>query len=138
MSETRDGQRYYDTGDHNQAGADRAVDLTARVKQLQAELHKIRNQWHIDLNDKVALQAKVKKLEGENEKLRDLLAGDTVFPVLSCLRILSEATDHLLKDHGCDVHGYEQFASAVKAAKEHVKKFEQALQPKEIEDDTSK
>ena len=32
------------------------------IKELQAKNHRIRNQWHIDLNNKVALRAEIDRL----------------------------------------------------------------------------
>ena len=65
--------------------------------------------------------ADIRRLDTELEKLKEGLGLGEVFPVVSCLEFLVEATDHLLNDHNCDVHGYEQYGYASAAAKKHLK-----------------
>lgn len=47
-----------------------------------------------------------------------LTNGATPYPLLDVLRILADAADHLLKDHNCDIHGWEETHEAACAARE--------------------
>jgi nucleoside-diphosphate-sugar epimerase len=47
-----------------------------------------------------------------------LTNGATPYPLLDVLRILADAADHLLKDHNCDTHGWEETHEAACAARE--------------------
>lgn len=42
------------------------------------------------------------------------------WPVGDVLSLLADATEHLLSDHNCDVHGWETFKYAAIAARQHV------------------
>lgn len=46
-------------------------------------------------------------------------SGDT-WPVRDMLRKLADAADHLLLDHDCDAHGYEQVSTCVIKAREYL------------------
>lgn len=41
------------------------------------------------------------------DRLRDVLAIAEPWPTKDVLARLADAADHLLRDHGCDAHGYE-------------------------------
>jgi hypothetical protein len=43
---------------------------------------------------------------------------DTPWPINEILQKLIEATDHLLNDHNCDHHGYEQYQQAANAGRQ--------------------
>jgi hypothetical protein len=47
----------------------------------------------------------------------DLLGMDTAWPLGDVLTRLADAADHLLGDHGCDSHGYEEVYAARDAAR---------------------
>lgn len=59
-----------------------------------------------------------------HEKLMDgvkaLLGSDQAWPLRDVLKILAGAAEHLLKDHDCDAHGYENVDEAVKRAREFI------------------
>lgn len=41
------------------------------------------------------------------------------WPVRDCLTKLTDAAEHLLRDHDCDHHGHEEVRAAINAAREH-------------------
>lgn len=57
------------------------------------------------------------------DKLADVLAMDTPWPLRDVLTKFIESTDHLMNDHGCDAHGYE----LVCGARDHAKRIRAIL-----------
>lgn len=47
-----------------------------------------------------------------------LLGFDRPWPLISVLRRLADAADHLNSAHDCDMHGYEEVREAAAAARE--------------------
>ena len=64
------------------------------------------------------------------EGLVDVLIGDGPFPIIPCLAILADAADHLLKDHNCDSHNYEQVGNVAIVARQRIGEIKQALSEK--------
>lgn len=48
---------------------------------------------------------------------REERGNDSPWPPVDVVRKLVEATEHLLQDHSCDTHGYEEMNCAVEEAK---------------------
>ena len=57
-------------------------------------------------------------------KLDAFLAMDDPWPTFEVLRKLAEAGEHLLRDHDCDVHGWEEIDTAVKLARKRLAELE--------------
>jgi len=57
------------------------------------------------------------KVTKQRDELAGLLGMDTPWPITDVLAKLSDAADHLLRDHACDQHGYEDVAAARDAAR---------------------
>lgn len=49
---------------------------------------------------------------------------DTPWPLTACVHRLCDAADHLLHDHNCDTHGYEEVIAARDAARGHIAALE--------------
>ncbi len=73
------------------------------------------------------LIAELDTANDENNRLREVLVGDSPFPLLICLEELADAADHLLDDHQCDKHGYELVAAAKAETRLHILRITQAL-----------
>ena len=75
--------------------------------------------------------AGMQRLEAERDEARAKLAAvqglDTPWPLLEVLRRLSDAADHLLRDHDCDAHGYEGVGLARDAAMARIAELEAAI-----------
>lgn len=69
----------------------------------------------------------VKGLQARITKLTAVLGQDTPHPLLYCLKILTDATDHLLNDHNCDTHGYENITRMMHEGRRYIDKLKQAL-----------
>ena len=74
-----------------------------------------------------SLQSQLDAARGEVERLKRSLGDDGPYPILSCITILTNAAEHLLNVHNCDQHGYEKVGYAIKAARKHKERIEQAL-----------
>jgi hypothetical protein len=61
------------------------------------------------------------------ETLREALGMDETYSAVSCLLKLCEAASHLLCDHNCDCHGYEEINHALRKGRQRAKAIEQAL-----------
>jgi len=59
-----------------------------------------------------------------DRKLNAFLAMDDPWPTFEVLRKLADAGEHLLRDHDCDVHGWEEIDTAVRIARERLAKLE--------------
>ncbi len=57
---------------------------------------------------------------GRAEALREALGLDTPWPVTDILTKLADAADHLLREHGCDAHGWEGVHAARDAARQRL------------------
>jgi uncharacterized alpha-E superfamily protein len=62
--------------------------------------------------------------ERSNEAVSVALGNDQPWNVVSCLSRLADAAEHLLRDHDCDQHGWEEANAAMKAARKHVERLE--------------
>lgn len=85
-------------------------------------------------SDVPALVAEVRRLRGEYERgwneCREAVTGQgEPWPLLDVLDRLARASEHLLKDHGCDKHGWESVDHARRWADEYVKRIERAMTP---------
>jgi hypothetical protein len=83
--------------------------LRQRIEELEDALcakHIIEDQGR----DRVVveLRAKIKELEA-------VLAHDLPYPLRSVLTRLRGAAEHLLHDHNCDRHGYEEIGAVIDA-----------------------
>lgn len=58
--------------------------------------------------------------------LIDVLALEQPWTLKDILLKLTDATDHLLMDHGCDAHGYEEVNGAQREAKKLLLLIEEA------------
>lgn len=58
------------------------------------------------------------------ERLHAFLAPDDPWPTVDVLRKLTDAGEHLLRDHDCDAHGYEEIANAVRVARQRLRALE--------------
>lgn len=69
-------------------------------------------------------EALLEQLKREEQKLLDVFLGvDQPRDVLSCLKQLAEAANHLLIDHDCDAHEHKEVDEARKAALLHVERI---------------
>jgi hypothetical protein len=57
-----------------------------------------------------------------------LFGMDQPWPLYDVVAKLIEATEHLLNDHSCDRHGYEEFRTAVIKGKEYLDKIKETPQ----------
>ncbi len=55
-----------------------------------------------------------------DERIEAFLGCSEPWPVWGVLLDLAKAAEHLLRDHGCDVHGWEAHTSCAKRARELV------------------
>lgn len=55
--------------------------------------------------------------QADADRLYRILGFDTPWPVVDVLEKLASAAEHLLNDHDCDGHGWEEIGAAVKAAR---------------------
>ena len=96
-------------------------------------LRDIANESSLNKAERVSLRAIAKeydKLCKAYEGLVDVLIGDGPFPIIPCLAILADAADHLLKDHNCDSHNYEQVGNVAIVARQRIGEIKQALSEK--------
>jgi hypothetical protein len=63
-----------------------------------------------------ALRAKLAEVEKERDEARALLANDRPYPLRDVLTRLAGAARHLLNDHDCDGHGYEEVGAVINEA----------------------
>ena len=56
------------------------------------------------------------------EAVKALVGSNTPWPLRDVLKTLADAAEHLLKDHDCDAHGYENVDEAVKLARQYTEK----------------
>lgn len=61
------------------------------------------------------------------EKLKLVKGDDHPWPADDVLHMLANAADHLLGDHDCDAHGYEELLVCVERARELVKMMRQPI-----------
>jgi hypothetical protein len=69
------------------------------------------------VSDSAKLEQAEEMLEKAEAKLESLTRMGTPWPLRDVLVKLVSATDHLLGDHGCDGHGYEEVSRARDVAK---------------------
>ena len=74
----------------------------------------------------VELNAHTSRISELEEQLAAVLAMDKPRPLSAVLKKLLEATDHLLRDHDCDAHGWELIDGAKRAAETLVPIIEKA------------
>lgn len=60
------------------------------------------------------------ELCAQYEALQLVLGMDQPWPLQDVLAKLMEATDHLLTDHDCDLHGHEEFRHAIIVGKKYL------------------
>ena len=72
-----------------------------------------------------AIDARQKEIRRLEERIEDVMASGTPWPLRDVLAVLVEAVDHLLLDHDCDRHGHERVGAARDAAKDILRKLEQ-------------
>ncbi len=74
------------------------------------------------LSEREADRKRIGELEGENERLqkerREILREDTPWPLRCVIGQLVCASEHLLSDHDCDLHGHELVRHAITIATE--------------------
>lgn len=49
------------------------------------------------------------------------LGNGQPWPLVDVIRRLGDAAEHLLQDHACDAHGYEELRPAIEAARQYEK-----------------
>ena len=54
----------------------------------------------------------------------ELMAWDDPWPTIDVLRKLVEAGEHLLRDHSCDVHGWEEIERACRVGRDRLERFD--------------
>lgn len=73
-------------------------------------------------------RAGMQRLEAERDqavaRIAAIQALDTPWPLFEVLRRLCDAADHLLRDHDCDVHGYEGIGLARDAGRAIVQRVQ--------------
>ena len=71
---------------------------------------------------RAALVARITTLEARLEKV---LAVGSPWPLRDVLAKLASATEHLLQDHACDVHGHEEMKRAADEARCTLQRLEE-------------
>lgn len=69
----------------------------------------------------------VRDVLAERERLRAAFGMSESWPLHDVLAKLIEATQHLLDQHGCDAHGYEEFRHAANVGKDYLGRISDAL-----------
>jgi len=64
--------------------------------------------------------------EKVTDALKAVLGSDQPWPLRNVLETLAGAAEHLLKDHDCDRHGYENVDKAAKLARLYIEKAREA------------
>jgi len=80
------------------------------VRETDAIIEDITVAKYVPASEFEAAQKRIAELE-------TLFGNDTSWPLRDVLRRLADGADHLLKDHSCDAHGYEELGSARDAAR---------------------
>jgi chromosome segregation ATPase len=98
--------------------------IRGRVIWLQQQADKYRK-WH---EDQLAATKKAERerdeLKAEVKRLRAVLAHDQSHPLRDVLVLLSGAAHHLLHDHNCDQHGYEEIGEVMDEARMLVQRID--------------
>jgi hypothetical protein len=68
-------------------------------------------------SDEAKLELAEEMLEKAEAKLDVLMRVGTPWPLRDVLKKLADAADHLLSNHDCDLHGYEEVSHARDVAK---------------------
>lgn len=69
------------------------------------------------------LRQRAEQAERERDALSSTLGFDGPWPLHSVLEKLADAADHLLRDHCCDSHGYEEVCAARDSARRIAKRL---------------
>jgi hypothetical protein len=74
-------------------------------------------------------ERRAERAELELRRLRAIEAADNAWPLRDVLARLADAAEHLLHDHGCDLHGHEEIRRAVIRAREIRAGLDAKVQP---------
>jgi hypothetical protein len=91
--------------------------LKAQNKMIDARREELRHNLHTAHIDIEQIKSQNAELLKDREMLHTILGIDSTMPLLDALPILTEAVDHLLDDHQCDVHGHEMYRAALNGIK---------------------